>query len=90
MVTLDRRYRLNKDVRVRVERFGLLFYDRRGPYLFFVGSKGLIDPGFFQGRETPRELIWRIENDRFRRVRLERALTSILARLEQKGLIDGV
>jgi len=84
----DQVYRLNQNVQVRAEKFGLLFYDRRGPSLFFVGSKNLIEPEFFEGKETPRGLVEKTKTGGLHEDRLEGALRSLLAKLVQKGLID--
>ncbi|MBW2452390.1 MAG: mycofactocin biosynthesis chaperone MftB [Deltaproteobacteria bacterium] len=40
--------RLHPACRVRQERFGLLFYDSRGPRLLFAETGSLIPPSFFQ------------------------------------------
>ena len=90
MVTLDHRFVLNENVRVRRERFGLLFYDRRGPSLVFLNSKGLISPEFFQGRESARELITKMGNRGAEATRLEEMLTTVLTKLGEKGLIDAL
>ncbi len=37
------RYVLDPRCRVRAERFGLLFYDLRGPRLLFAATGGLLD-----------------------------------------------
>lgn len=44
--------RLHPACRVRQERFGLLFYDSRGPRLLFAETGALLPPDFF---ETARE-----------------------------------
>ena len=35
--------------RVRQEKFGLLFYDSRGPRLLFAETGSLLSPDFFNG-----------------------------------------
>ena len=35
--------------RVRQEKFGLLFYDSRGPRLLFAETGSLLSPDFFRG-----------------------------------------
>ncbi|HWI39877.1 MAG TPA: mycofactocin biosynthesis chaperone MftB [Verrucomicrobiae bacterium] len=39
--------RLHPACRVRRERFGLLFYDSRGPRLLFAATGDLLDPDYF-------------------------------------------
>ena len=46
------RYKLAAGVQVREESFGLLFYNYRGPRLYFVPSKDLIDVDFFNGWQS--------------------------------------
>ena len=43
------RVSLHRACRVRKERFGLLFYDSRGPRLLFAETGDLLEPGFFTG-----------------------------------------
>ena len=50
-------YHLREGVQVRKETFGLLFYDYRGPRLYFVPTKNLIGNDFFNGTETAEGLI---------------------------------
>ncbi len=45
-------YVLEEGVQVRREKFGLLFYDYRGPRLYFVPSKDLLEDGFFDGTQS--------------------------------------
>lgn len=42
------KYLLHPACQVRKEKFGLLFYDLRGPRLLFVGTGDLLGPEFFQ------------------------------------------
>ena len=42
---------LHPACRVRAEKFGLLFYDLRGPRLLFAETGALLKPDFFQGKE---------------------------------------
>jgi putative mycofactocin binding protein MftB len=83
-------YRLNSGVQVRAEKFGLLFYDYRGPRLYFVPTKNLIDPAFFDGGQTVENLtasICACHRQPHRSSRLW--VQQVLAQLEQKGLIHG-
>lgn len=83
-------YSLTDGVQVRKEKFGLLFYNYRGPRLYFVPSKDLIDPKFFDGRSKADELIknihaahpWPLDW-------VEKWVAQILTMLENKGLING-
>ena len=86
---LDRIYQLDKNVRVRAEKFGLLFYDSRGPMLHFVGTKSIITPEFFTDHESLRDLIRKLKNkgDSPMGNELEKCLLTLLGRLKQKGLI---
>lgn len=77
-------------VQVRTEGFGLLFYDYRGPRLYFVPSKDLIDVGFFSRRQSVSELIASICNRKeCTKALVEERITQVLAKLEDKGLIYG-
>ncbi len=77
-------------VQVRKEAFGLLFYDYRGPRLYFVPSKDLIDVGFFAGRQSVSGLIASIcaQKDCTKAL-VEEKIIRVLAKLEDKGLIYG-
>jgi putative mycofactocin binding protein MftB len=77
-------------VQVREETFGLLFYDYRGPRLYFVPSKDLIDAVFFTGRQSVSELIASIcARKECTKALVEERITQVLAKLEDKGLIYG-
>lgn len=41
-------YKLAPGVQMRKEDFGLLFYKMKGPRLFFLPSKNLLEEDFFQ------------------------------------------
>jgi putative mycofactocin binding protein MftB len=73
--------RLHPACRVRQERFGLLFYDSRGPRLLFAETGSLLPADFFatvRGRdELPEGL-----SDRQRQV-----LQKFLAQLLKKGFL---
>ncbi len=45
---LDAGYALAPGVQVRGEEFGLLFYNRRGPRLFFLSCGALLTPDYFE------------------------------------------
>ena len=83
-------YRPADGVQVREETFGLLFYDYRGPRLYFVPSKDLIDVGFFTGRQSVSGLIASIcARKECTKALVEERITQVLAKLEDKGLIYG-
>ncbi len=83
-------YSLREGVQVRKEKFGLLFYNYRGPRLYFVPTDDLIDSEFFAGRRKAGELADSIEAaNPWPRSWIEDWLGSVLEMLEQKGLVDG-
>ncbi|MGD1972750.1 MAG: mycofactocin biosynthesis chaperone MftB [Desulfobacterales bacterium] len=89
-VQLHMSYRPADGVQVRKEAFGLLFYDYRGPRLYFVPSKNLIDVGFFTGRQSVSGLIASIcAQKECTQALVEERITRVLAKLEDKGLIYG-
>jgi putative mycofactocin binding protein MftB len=84
------RYRPTDGVQVREETFGLLFYNYRGPRLYFVPSKDLIDADFFSGRQTVSGLIKYICTRKgLAQAEVGERIAKILAKLEDKGLIYG-
>lgn len=83
-------YHLQAGVQVRREVFGLLFYDYRGPRLYFVPSRDLIDESFFTGRQTEQELIESLAAGQQRNKReIQHLVSQILATLAGKGLVHG-
>ena len=79
-----------KGVQVRKEKFGLLFYNYRGPRLYFVPSKDLIDVEFFNGRQTVNGLIASIcARNGWTKAEVGERITQILLQLEDKGLVNG-
>jgi putative mycofactocin binding protein MftB len=83
-------YRPADGVQVREEKFGLLFYNYRGPRLYFVPSKDLIDVDFFNGRQCISELITSIcARKGWTKPEVGKRIAQILAQLEDKGLIHG-
>ncbi len=84
----DAVYRLADGVQVRREKFGLLFYDYRGPRLYFVPSGDLMEDRFFDGERTARELAESVcaKHDWPRRLTVGR-VNRILELLKMKGLI---
>jgi putative mycofactocin binding protein MftB len=49
---MSHRYKLDAGTQVREEDFGLLFYTRKGPRLYFLPSGRLLSCEFFQGEST--------------------------------------
>ncbi len=83
-------YRLAAGVQVRNEVFGLLFYDYRGPRLYFVPSRNLMTESFFEGRLSVGDLLDQLADKMpWPRGQLEDQLGKVLTTLEGKGLIHG-
>jgi putative mycofactocin binding protein MftB len=86
----SRVYRLNKGVQVRREKFGLLFYNYRGPRLYFLPSQDLVEDDFFDGTRSLAELAGAIQSRHlWPRPWVEERLGQIMNQLEAKGLIHG-
>lgn len=89
-MNLDSVYRLAEGVQVRNEVFGLLFYDFRGPRLYFVPSKNMITDAFFEGEQRAADLLDRICAEMPQaRNRVHDQLGRLLEQLERKGLVHG-
>ena len=87
---LFRGFCLNQGVQVRREKFGLLFYDYRGPRLYFVPSQDWVDDEFFDGTRTLAELVDAVQaHHAWPRPWIEERLDQIMTKLEGKGLIHG-
>ena len=83
-------YFLNKGVQVRREKFGLLFYNYRGPRLYFLPSQDLVEDDFFNGTQPLSELVSAImARHPWPRPQIEERLDKIMGQLEAKGLIHG-
>ena len=83
-------YRLRDGVQVRREKFGLLFYNYRGPRLYFVPTEDLLDPDFFTSCRKAGELVDSIEaTNAWPRSWIESWVNRVMIMLEQKGLIYG-
>ena len=81
-------YTLAEGVQVREEIFGLLFYDYRGPKLYFAPTRKLIGSGFFDGHHSMQKLIETVIAEHgWPRRQLEGQLGRIFKMLKQKGLI---
>jgi putative mycofactocin binding protein MftB len=83
-------YRLSQGVQVRREKFGLLFYDYRGPRLYFVPSRELLEPDFFNGSRCVGDMLdsacARCSQPR---QWIRDMLQDVLNKLEDKGLVYG-
>ena len=81
-------YTLAEGVQVREEIFGLLFYDYRGPKLYFAPTRQLIGSSFFDGHQSMRQLIETVIAEHgWPRRQIEEQLGRIFKMLKQKGLI---
>ncbi len=82
-------YRLARGISMRREKFGLLFYNSKGPKLSFVRSGPWIHPIFFSGRLDLKNWI----QTQFpalseeERLGIEERLLKVLSRLLEKELI---
>ena len=83
-------YKTADGVQVREESFGLLFYNYRGPRLYFVPTKDLIGVDFFNGRQSVGRLIASFCTRKgSTSSEVGPRIVQILAGLEDKGLIYG-
>jgi putative mycofactocin binding protein MftB len=71
-------YLLHPKCRVRKEKFGLLFYDLRGPKLLFVETGDLLDPGFFRVEGASENVF--AGTSHAERIRVERLLKSLVVK----------
>ncbi len=74
--------KLHPACRVRSEKFGLLFYDMRGPRLLFAETGKLMEPDFFQGKEPVDKFLERLGN------RDQNRVLGLLAKLREKGYLS--
>ena len=74
--------RLHPACRVRAEKFGLLFYDLRGPRLLFAETGKLMEPDFFQGKEPVDAFLERLD------LRDQNRVRSLLVKLREKGYLS--
>ena len=85
---IEKSYHLKDGVQVREEKFGLLFYDYRGPRLYFVPTKNLIGNDFCNGSQSAEGLIESIQTrHRQSRRASQQWVMQVLTELTQKGLI---
>ena len=89
-MNLERVYTLAEGVQVRKEIFGLLFYDYRGPRLYFVPSKELLADSFFEGKQRVKELTEALcSSTTWPRKWILDRIKQVLEMLEGKGLVNG-
>jgi putative mycofactocin binding protein MftB len=90
MMQTETVYSLTDGVQVRKEKFGLLFYNYRGPRLYFVPTEDLLDPDFFTSCRKVGELVDSIEAAKaWPRSWIESWVDQVMNMLRQKGLIYG-
>ncbi len=83
-------YTLASGVQVRKEIFGLLFYNYKGPRLYFVPSNDLLPDTFFNGKQSTKELTETLDTLTIpSRKRIQDQIKHLLKMLEVKGLIYG-
>lgn len=81
-------YRLCRGIQVRSEKFGLLFYDYKGPKIYFVRSKDLVDESFFSGKQTFENLVRAVGKRRgWSQLFAQRQLSRFMQQLKSKGLV---
>ena len=82
-------YLLSGGVQVREEKFGLLFYNYRGPRLYFIPTKDLIKTQFFDGKQSVGKLIESIcaKHEAWPRKMVQKWVNQNLDMLEGKNLI---
>jgi putative mycofactocin binding protein MftB len=83
-------YRLCEGVQVRKETFGLLFYNYRGPRLYFVPTKDSLQTEWFADDWKTEEIVKHITTaNSWPQLWVENWVNRIIALLEIKGLIHG-
>lgn len=83
-------YNLSEGVQVRREKFGLLFYDYRGPRLYFLPSGKLLSSSFFNGTQSVAKLIASLTSTHgWPQQWIEDRVAQIIVILESRGLIYG-
>jgi putative mycofactocin binding protein MftB len=74
--------KLHPACRVRAEKFGLLFYDLRGPRLLFAETGTLMTTDFFEANEPVDHFLERFEE------RDRNKVKSLLVKLREKGYLQ--
>ena len=81
------KYVLAPGTQVREEDFGLLFYTRHGPRLFFLSSGDMLEPRFFQGKLTLEQWI-KQQTERPSTTKAQMSeINNTLVELREKGVI---
>jgi len=81
-------YYLGEGVQVRREKFGLLFYNYRGPRLYFVPSRDLLGEDVFDGQHTEEAVVESVCLEHgWSRQLVRQRIHQVLTLLERKGLI---
>lgn len=84
---MESRYGLAPGVQVREEDFGLLFYSMNGPKLYFLPSKQMLSPQFFQGEMTLGEWMERTSRTVPEVRHLSGKLKRAIDNLKHKGVV---
>ncbi|MBW1704720.1 MAG: mycofactocin biosynthesis chaperone MftB [Deltaproteobacteria bacterium] len=86
-ITTGAKYVLAPGTQVREEDFGLLFYTRNGPRLYFLSSGDILEPRFFQGKLTVEQWIkQQTERPSTTKARMSE-INKTLVELREKGVI---
>ncbi len=85
-MSISYRYKLAPGVRVRKEKFGLLFYSSKNSKLTLVHSGDWIEAEYFQDQQSPRICGGRSLSEEKLFV-IEERLSKLLFKLVEKGLI---
>ncbi len=86
-ITTGAKYVLAPGTQVREEDFGLLFYTRHGPRLFFLSSGDILETRFFQGKLTLEQWIkQQTERPSTTKARMSE-INKTLVELREKGVI---
>jgi len=83
----DLRYVLAPGTQVREEDFGLLFYNMKGPCLYFLSSGQMLDSSFFQGELSLEQWVSLEEDERYVTQERIRGIKKSIDQLRDKGVI---
>jgi len=81
----DSGHRLAAGVQVRAEKKGLLFYNRKGPRLYFISSGELLTPDYFGSGRTLDDWLSAVG---IKTPAIFMAISDALAGLVEKGVLD--
>lgn len=84
---MSQRYKLDVGTQVREEEFGLLFYTRKGPRLYFLPSGRLLSCEFFKGDLTLTQWLGSSHGNTPVSICKERSLRNALTDLTDKGVL---